>query len=54
MSRDFPPPPCTHPTGHHMIPTTDPYTSVKTWRCIHCPAVRHLGDPTIHAQEPTT
>lgn len=53
MPRDFPPPPCDHRDDHWMIPVTDPYTGTKTWRCTSCPAVRHLGNPTIHPQEPT-
>lgn len=51
--REFPPPPCEDTRGHYMIPVTHPDTNQKTWRCTYCPAVRHFGDPTIHAQEAT-
>lgn len=52
-TREFPPPPCEHPAGHYMIPVTDPYTNTKTWRCTHCPAIRHYGNRTIHPHEET-
>lgn len=51
--REHVPPPCEHPAGHWMIPVTDPYDGVKTWRCIYCPAVRHFENRTIHPEEST-